>query len=74
MKVFGLIGYPLGHSFSKQYFTEKFEKEGIKDCLFESFPIASINEFPALLAANPGLQGLCVTIPYKEKVLDFVDE
>ncbi len=74
MKVFGLIGYPLGHSFSKQYFTEKFEKEGIKDCRFESFPIASINEFPELLKTNPDLKGLSITIPYKEKVLAFVDE
>jgi len=74
MKVFGLIGYPLGHSFSKQYFTEKFEREGIKDCRFECFPIPSVDEFPALLKANPGLQGLCVTIPYKEKVLAFVDK
>lgn len=74
MKLFGLIGYPLGHSFSKQYFTEKFEKEGIRDCHFESFPIASINDFPDLLQQHPNLKGLSVTIPYKEKVLAFVDE
>jgi shikimate dehydrogenase len=69
-----LIGYPLGHSFSKQYFTEKFEREGITDCIFEAFPIASINEFPALLKSNPDIKGLSVTIPYKEQVLQFVDE
>lgn len=74
MKLFGLIGYPLGHSFSKQYFTEKFEKEGIVDCRFEAFPIESINDFPALLKNNPGLQGLSVTIPYKQEVLRFIDE
>ena len=74
MNVFGLIGYPLGHSFSKQYFTEKFDKEGIKDCVFEAFPIASINEFPSLLKNNPDLKGLCVTIPYKEQVLRYIDE
>lgn len=74
MKLFGLIGYPLGHSFSKQYFTEKFEKEGIVDCTFEAFPIASIDEFPVLLKNNPALKGLSVTIPYKEQVLQFVDE
>lgn len=74
MKLFGLIGYPLGHSFSKQYFTEKFEREGIKDCSFEAFPIASIHAFPALLQSNPHLKGLSVTIPYKEQVLQFVDE
>lgn len=74
MKLFGLIGYPLGHSFSKQYFTEKFEKEGIADCMFEAFPILSIGEFPLLIKNNPGLKGLSVTIPYKEQVLQFVDE
>jgi shikimate dehydrogenase len=74
MNLYGLIGYPLGHSFSKQYFTEKFEREGLVDCFFESFPIPSIDQFPDLLAANPALMGLGVTIPYKEQVLQFVDE
>ena len=74
MKLYGLIGYPLGHSFSKKYFTEKFEKEGINDCVFEVFPIPSIDEFPALLKANPNLKGLCVTIPYKEQVVKYMDE
>jgi shikimate dehydrogenase len=74
MKLFGLIGYPLGHSFSRQYFTEKFEREGIAGCTFEAFPIASVDEFPALLKNNPALKGLSVTIPYKEQVLKFVDE
>ena len=74
MNLYGLIGYPLGHSFSKQYFTEKFEREGIRDCLFEAFPIPSIAEFPALLKENPSLKGLSVTIPYKEQVLQYVDE
>lgn len=73
MKLYGLIGYPLGHSFSKQYFTEKFEKEGLKDCRFEAFPIESILEFPGLLRTNPLLRGLSVTIPYKEQVLPYVD-
>ena len=74
MKVYGLIGYPLGHSFSKKYFTEKFEREGIEDCMFEAFPIPSIDGFPALLKANPDLKGVCVTIPYKEQVLKYIDE
>lgn len=74
MKLYGLIGYPLGHSFSKQYFTEKFSKEGLTDCFFESFPIETINEFKKLLLDNPSLLGLGVTIPYKEQVLQFVDE
>jgi shikimate dehydrogenase len=74
MNLYGLIGYPLGHSFSKQYFTEKFEKEGIKDAVYETFPIPSIDEFPALLKAHSNLKGLSVTIPYKEQVLKFITE
>ena len=74
MKLYGLIGYPLGHSFSKQYFTEKFEREGLKDCSFEAFPIESIDKFPALLKDNPSLKGMAVTIPYKETVMQFIDE
>jgi shikimate dehydrogenase len=73
MKVFGLIGFPLGHSFSQQYFTEKFIREGITDCRFDIFPISSIQLFPELLQNNPSLCGLCVTIPYKEQVLAYVD-
>lgn len=74
MKLYGLIGYPLGHSFSKQYFTAKFEKEKIVDCRFEAFPIESITELLPLLQNNPSLKGLSVTIPYKEQVLQYVDE
>lgn len=72
MRVYGLIGYPLTHSFSKQYFTGKFEREGVKDCRYELFPISSVEQLPALIAANPGLCGLNVTIPYKEQVLSYV--
>lgn len=74
MKVYGLIGYPLGHSFSKQYFTDKFANEGINDAVFEAFPISSIDQFPELLSSNPSLKGLSVTIPYKEQVLQYVTE
>jgi len=73
MKTFGLIGFPLGHSFSQQYFTEKFIREGITNCCFKIFPIASIDLFPTILKDNPSLCGLCVTIPYKEQVLAYVD-
>jgi shikimate dehydrogenase len=69
---FGLIGYPLSHSFSKKYFTEKFHKEGSSD-FYELFPIRSIEEFPELLMSNP-LNGLNVTIPYKEQVIRYLDE
>ncbi|HMO63263.1 MAG TPA: shikimate dehydrogenase [Ferruginibacter sp.] len=74
MNLYGLIGYPLGHSFSKQYFTQKFQQEGITDCAFEAFPIPSIEQFPALLKAHPNLKGLSVTIPYKETVMQYIDE
>ena len=73
MKWYGLIGYPLGHSFSKKYFTQKFEREGL-DCRFENFPIEDIELLPGLLQKNPLLLGLCVTIPYKEKVIPFLHE
>lgn len=72
MNLYGLIGYPLGHSFSKQYFNEKFEKEGLEDCFFELYALENIDEFPALLKRHPGLKGLAVTIPYKEAVIPFL--
>jgi shikimate dehydrogenase len=73
-KKYGLIGYPLSHSFSKNYFNEKFEKENISDCEYELYPLSNINELPALLKNEPLLCGLNVTIPYKESVLPFLDE
>ena len=74
MKRFGLIGYPLGHSFSKKYFTEKFEREGIEDCEYELYPLESIDELPDLIKSEKGLIGLNVTIPYKEQVIKLLDE
>lgn len=73
MRLFGLIGYPLGHSFSKRYFSQKFLDEGIADCHYELFPLESIAELPRLLAEHPGLCGLNVTIPYKEQVIPYLD-
>lgn len=69
MRLFGLIGYPLTHSFSKKYFTEKFEREGLDNCRYELFPIKSIYEVKELLQRYPDLEGLNVTIPYKKLVL-----
>jgi len=74
MRLFGLIGYPLTHSFSKKYFAEKFERESITDCRYELFPLASIAELPKLLHDHPELEGLNVTIPYKKNILSFLDE
>lgn len=74
MRLFGLIGYPLFHSFSKKFFSEKFEREGLTDCRYESFSIPSISELPGIIKENSALCGLNVTIPYKEQVLSFLDE
>jgi len=73
MKKYGLIGYPLSHSFSKKYFSDKFEKEHIKGSEYELYPIGHITELPALLKDHPGLCGLNVTIPYKQSVLKYLD-
>lgn len=72
LRLFGLIGNPLSHSFSKKYFSEKFRKEGLTDCRYELFPIESIELLPGLLLSNPELKGINVTIPYKKKVLPYL--
>jgi shikimate dehydrogenase len=74
MKIYGLIGFPLGHSFSKKYFTEKFQKEQLQNCSFELFPIDDISKLPSLIAAQPDLHGLAVTIPYKQSVIPYLNE
>jgi len=74
MRLFGLIGYPLSHSFSKKYFTDKFESEGIAGCFYELFPLPTIEALPPLLQKYPELEGLNVTIPYKLQVLAYLDE
>ena len=71
MRRYGLIGYPLTHSFSQKFFTEKFEKEGITDCTYSNFSIVGVEELPGILA-DPELCGLNVTIPYKRAVLDYL--
>lgn len=73
MRLFGLIGYPLSHSFSKGYFSEKFQRENIKDCRYENFPLDDISQLTGIIENNPGLSGLNITIPYKEKVIPFLD-
>jgi shikimate dehydrogenase len=73
MRKFGLIGFPLTHSFSKKYFTEKFDKEGLSECQFDLYEIEDISLFPKILQENPELEGLSVTIPYKEKVIEYLD-
>lgn len=73
MDKYGLIGFPLGHSFSRNFFNEKFENEGIK-AKYINFEIPQIEDLPEILASNPELKGLNVTIPYKQKVMAYLDE
>lgn len=70
----GLLGKSLKHSFSQTYFTEKFAELDLTDHSYQNFEIASIEDFPELLKQNPQLNGLNVTIPYKESVIPFLDE
>ena len=72
MKKFGLIGYPLGHSFSRNFFNEKFNSELI-DAEYVNFEIPTIEDLPKVIASNPNLAGFNVTIPYKEQVIPFLD-
>lgn len=72
MDKYGLIGFPLGHSFSITYHNQRFADEGI-NAKYLNFEIPSIKELPQVLSQNPELKGLNVTIPYKEKVLEFLD-
>ncbi len=73
MRKFGLIGYPLGHSFSKKYFTEKFAREGRSDCQFELYEFPQVTDFANLILQEKELEGLSVTIPYKEQIIPFLD-
>lgn len=73
MDKYGLIGYPLAHSFSISYFNEKFESEGI-DAMYENFEIPQIDDVKEIIDSNPDLKGLNVTIPYKQQVLKYIKE
>ncbi|MDB5005559.1 MAG: shikimate dehydrogenase [Mucilaginibacter sp.] len=73
MKQYGLIGFPLSHSFSKKYFTQKFEDENITDCAYELYTLEHIKDLQDLLDANPDLYGLNVTVPHKKNVLKYLD-
>jgi shikimate dehydrogenase len=73
MRTFGIIGFPLSHSFSQRYFTQKFEDEGIVDAVFKNYAIKDIDELENVLEAESTLQGLAVTIPYKRAVMPFLN-
>lgn len=73
MKKFGLIGKNISYSFSKRYFTEKFQLGNISDCAYENFDIPTIETFPQIIKKNPDLCGLNVTVPYKEEIIPFLN-
>ncbi|HUX97732.1 MAG TPA: hypothetical protein VMV47_18520 [Bacteroidales bacterium] len=73
MRKYGLIGYPLGHSFSSKYFAEKFKSERLTDVSYDNYPLTDIDILPQLIAEETDLCGLNVTIPYKSEVLRFLD-
>lgn len=74
MRRFGLLGYPLSHSFSQKYFTEKFAQLGLTDCVYENFSLPTIQELSVVLQEKTDLCGFNITIPYKKQVLSFLDE
>lgn len=71
METYGLIGFPLKHSFSARFFSEKFARENI-DAEYLNFEIEDITELRRVILFNPSLRGLNVTIPYKEQVIPFL--
>lgn len=72
MKLYGLIGRPLKHSFSKAHFTEKFLKEGIENCRYENFELENIGQLQIILKTHTNLRGFNVTIPYKKEIIPFL--
>ena len=74
LKTYGIIGYPLSHSFSNKYFTDKFSREAIANVQHKVFPLTTIQDFPSLIESEKELVGLNVTIPYKQTIIPFLDE
>lgn len=74
MRRFGLIGFPLTHSFSKKFFSDKFEREHIDDCAYENYPIEHISQLQDLIKNTPDLVGINVTIPYKKEVIPYLTQ
>jgi len=74
MKKYGLIGYPLTHSFSKKYFADKFSKEGFEDREYELYPLQNLSDLPALINDTHDLCGLNVTVPHKIGVMFYLDK
>lgn len=74
MKIYGLLGHPLSHSFSKKFFDEKFDKENILNTQFKLFDLETINELPKLIEQEMNLKGFAITIPYKEQILSYLNK
>ncbi|MCD4682223.1 MAG: shikimate dehydrogenase, partial [Bacteroidales bacterium] len=74
MKLYGLIGYPLSHSQSREYFLKKFNKQNISNCDYKLFEIENLKTFPELIKNTPELVGLNITIPHKKTILNYLDE
>ncbi|HRH33714.1 MAG TPA: shikimate dehydrogenase [Catalimonadaceae bacterium] len=74
MRLFGLIGNPLSHSYSQRYFLSKFESERILDARYELFPLERLDLLPGFLSSHPDLKGFNVTIPYKESIIPYLSE
>jgi shikimate dehydrogenase len=73
-KTFGLVGRNIEYSFSRKYFNDRFEKDGLTDYSYQNFDIETIDEFPDIIKNNPNLAGLNVTIPYKESIVPFLSK
>jgi len=73
-KSFGLVGKGIGYSFSRKYFTERFDNDDASNCSYRNFDLSDISLFPQLLSNHPELAGLNVTIPYKETIIPFLDK
>ena len=74
IKLFGLIGRNIDYSFSRKYFSEKFKKNNLNDCVYLNYDLREINDFNKIVNKNPSLKGLNVTIPYKKTIIPFLDE
>ena len=74
LKLFGLIGRNISYSFSRKYFTEKFRKNNLNDCIYRNYDLKEIGEFKKLISSSSNLKGLNVTIPYKKVIIPFLDE
>ena len=73
-KIFGLVGRNIDYSFSRKYFNDRFEKDGLTDYSYQNFDIETIEEFPDIIKNNANLAGLNVTIPYKEAIVPFLNK